>query len=57
MTHSAAVIETTEEALGDLRDAESGQRGFVMTHNPAYARSFAERVDSSARNMAQVVRR
>jgi len=56
VTHSATVIETTEEALGDLRDAESGQRGFVLTHNPAYARSFDERVDSAARNMARVVR-
>lgn len=55
VTHSAEVIETAEEALGDLRDAESGQRGFVLTHNPAYARSFAERVFSSRRNIAHVV--
>ncbi len=54
--HSAEVIETTEAALGDLREAESGQRGFIITRNPAYARSFAERVESSARNMAAVVR-
>lgn len=55
VTHSAEVIETAEEALGDLRDAESGQRGFVLTHNPAYARSFAERITSSRRNIAHVV--
>ncbi len=55
VTHSAEVIETAEEALGDLRDAESGQRGFVLTHNPAYARSFAERIASSRRNIAHVV--
>lgn len=54
--HSAEVIETTEAALGDLREAESGQRGFIITRNPAYARSFAERVESSARNMAVAVR-
>lgn len=54
--HSAAVIETTEEALGDLRDAESGQRGFVLTHNPAYARSFDQRVASAVANIDQVVR-
>nr|WP_177200173.1 diguanylate cyclase [Sphingomonas rubra] len=55
-SHSAEVIETTEAALGDLREAESGQRGFIITRNPAYAHSFAERVESSARNMAAVVR-
>ncbi|SEN04406.1 diguanylate cyclase (GGDEF) domain-containing protein [Sphingomonas gellani] len=54
--HSATVIETTEAALGDLREAESGQRGFVITRNPAYAQTFAERVDSSARNITAVVR-
>ncbi len=53
--HSAGIIETTEAALGDLREAESGQRGFVITRNPAYARSFAERVDSAARTIAKVV--
>ncbi|WP_082458228.1 diguanylate cyclase, partial [Sphingomonas sp. Leaf10] len=45
-----------EAALGDLREAESGERGFIITRNPAYARSFAERVESSARNMAVAVR-
>ena len=53
--HSAAIIETTEAALGDLREAESGQRGFVITRNPAYARSFAERMDSAAQTIARVV--
>lgn len=53
--HSATVIDMTEAALGDLREAESGQRGFVITHNPDYARFFAERVDSSARHIARVV--
>jgi diguanylate cyclase (GGDEF)-like protein len=54
-THSAEIIETAEEALGDLRDAESGQRGFVLTHNPAYARSFTERIASSTRQIERVV--
>ncbi|WP_342454625.1 CHASE3 domain-containing protein [Sphingomonas sp. H160509] len=53
--HSAGIIETTEAALGDLREAESGQRGFVITRDPAYARSYAERVDSAARTIARVV--
>lgn len=53
--HSAAIIETTEAALGNLREAESGQRGFVITRNPAYARSFAERINSAAQTIARVV--
>ncbi len=52
--HSAQVIETTEAALNDLREAESGQRGFVITRDPAYARSFAKRLDSAARTIARV---
>ena len=54
--HSANVIETTEAALGDLREAESGQRGFVITRNAAYARSFTDRIDSAASHIAKVVR-
>ena len=55
VVHSAQVIEATEEALADLREAESGQRGFVITHNPAYARSFAQRIASASRNINHVV--
>jgi diguanylate cyclase (GGDEF)-like protein len=53
--HSAAVIETMEESLSDLREAESGQRGFVLTRNPDYARSFAQRIASASRNIDRVV--
>ena len=53
--HSASVIETTEQAVADLREAESGQRGFVLTHNAIWARSFAERIDSSRANIERVV--
>ncbi len=53
--HSAEVIETTEEALDDLREAESGQRGFVLTHNPAYARSFSRSIADARRNIDHVV--
>jgi diguanylate cyclase (GGDEF)-like protein len=52
--HSALVIETTEAAIEDLREAESGQRGFVITHNPTYARSYADRVSSAIRNINRV---
>lgn len=54
--HSAAVIEMIEQALGDLRDAESGQRGFVLTHNLGYAQTFDERIASASANIDQVVK-
>lgn len=53
--HSAAVLEITEEALADLRDAESGQRGFVLTHNLVYASSFTSATAAAARKIQQVV--
>ncbi len=53
--HSAELIETTEEALGALRDAESGQRGFVLTHNPVFASDVAEEMDKASSSMARVL--
>lgn len=53
--HSAEVIETTERALSALREAESGQRGFVLTHNADYARSLADSIGRSNRDIARVV--
>lgn len=55
VTHSAIVIETTGDALVELRDAESGQRGFVLTRNPVFAQSFEDRVDGSRRAINKVV--
>ncbi|SFR83558.1 diguanylate cyclase [Sphingomonas jatrophae] len=55
VTHSAAVIETTQEALDHLREAESGQRGFIITHEPAYARSFGASVGESAAAIKRIV--
>ena len=55
VTHSAAVIETMSEGLVDLRDAESGQRGFVLTHNTMFAQTFEERVKGAQSNVAHVV--
>nr|WP_298089567.1 diguanylate cyclase [uncultured Sphingomonas sp.] len=56
VNHSATVIEVTEEALENLRDAESGQRGFVLTHDQAYASSFVSATANAAEKIVQVVR-
>ncbi|HEX7874693.1 MAG TPA: diguanylate cyclase [Sphingobium sp.] len=53
--HSAEVIETMDNALVELRDAESGQRGFVLTHKAVFAESFEQRVAGSRRAVTRVV--
>ncbi|MCC2981166.1 diguanylate cyclase [Sphingomonas sp. IC4-52] len=55
VAHSAAVIDATQEALDHLRGAESGQRGFIVTREPAYARSFEASLRKSAVAIARVV--
>lgn len=55
VTHSADVLGTMSEALSELRDAESAQRGFVITRNPLFAQSLEERLAGSRREIAQVV--
>lgn len=55
VAHSAEVIETMDEALAALSDAESGQRGFVLTRIPAFVQSFEQRVGASRQAMHRVV--
>lgn len=55
VTHSAAVIETTQLSLAFLRAAESGQRGFIITRDPGYPKSFEQQLSISLRNIAHVV--
>jgi len=55
VTHSALVIETTQMALVYLRAAEAGQRGFIITHDPAYTRSFNRQVSSSLGSIGRVI--
>ncbi|WP_171745157.1 diguanylate cyclase [Sphingomonas sp. AP4-R1] len=54
VTHSGQVIEALETALINLREAESGQRGFLLTHNPQFVRSFEQRVAAAQRALTQV---
>jgi CHASE3 domain sensor protein len=56
VTHSAEVIDTADAALIELRDAESGQRGFVITHNPEFARTFEETVAKSQKAVDHLVK-
>lgn len=44
VTHSEQVLNTANRSLSHLQQAESGQRGFILTRNP----EFAEAVDTEA---------
>ncbi|WP_296176591.1 diguanylate cyclase [uncultured Brevundimonas sp.] len=44
-----------EETMAGLRDAESGQRGYVLTQNPGYAQSFDRRVADSLQGFSELV--
>ncbi|ASD25942.1 diguanylate cyclase [Brevundimonas diminuta] len=55
VTHSAQVIQAMEETVAGLRDAESGQRAYVLTQNAAYAQSFDARISDSLRAFSELV--
>lgn len=40
VSHSQLVIQTLDEAMADLREAESGTRGLLLTHDPTFAATF-----------------
>lgn len=54
VTHSADVIEAMDEAMVALSDAESGQRGYVLTRNPNFVQSFEERIAETRKAMTVV---
>ncbi|WP_420143785.1 diguanylate cyclase [Sphingobium sp.] len=56
VTHSAEVIETMDDAVAAVRDAESGQRGFILTRNPAFAETVDARIASAHETMARLTR-
>jgi diguanylate cyclase (GGDEF)-like protein len=56
VTHSAEVIQAMQDTMAALRDAESGQRAYVLTRNPIYAQSFDQRVIDSSRAFARLIK-
>jgi PAS domain S-box-containing protein len=40
VTHTYQVLAHADALLGDLRDAETGQRGFLLTGEPSYLRPY-----------------
>ena len=54
VTHSSEVIQAMETSLAGLREAESGQRGFILTRNPGFAQSFDRQIEESRRSYSQL---
>jgi CheY-like chemotaxis protein/CHASE3 domain sensor protein len=42
LTHSIAVLEQLERVLSTLKDAETGQRGFLLTGNDSYLEPYSD---------------
>lgn len=55
VAHSSQVLETASRALRHLQAAESGQRGFTLTHNPTFAGSVAGEIAAARRDAAGLV--
>jgi signal transduction histidine kinase/CheY-like chemotaxis protein/CHASE3 domain sensor protein len=45
VTHSLRVMELVEAVLSTVKDAETGQRGYLLTRDESYARPFEEASD------------
>ena len=54
VAHTEEVIQTLDETMADLREVESGQRGFLLTRNPAFARTVDERIFDTARGVVRL---
>ena len=47
VTHSAEVLRSTYMVMSNIRNAESGQRGFIVTHNPGFSQSFDREIEQA----------
>lgn len=55
VTHSSRVIDCMNDAVAGVRDAESGIRGYALSHDPRYALSFDRRLDDSLKAFQELV--
>lgn len=54
--HTEEVIRTVDELIVDVREAESGQRGFLLTKSSVYLDTFNERVADAEEHAARLAR-
>ena len=55
VSHSQTVIRTIDQTISDLREAESGQRGFLLTKDRAFVSHFADRVVQAQQDINQLI--
>lgn len=54
VAHTEEVIRTVDELLGDVREAESGQRGFLLTKAPIYTDTFNDRIEGAVQKATEL---
>jgi CHASE3 domain sensor protein len=54
--HSLAIREQTESVLSLMKDAETGQRGYIITGDPGYLAPFAQAVVDMPAQLASLRR-
>ncbi len=55
VSHTQEVLHAIDLTLDDLHEAESGQRGFLLTRSPAYLETFGTRVASAETRALRIV--
>ncbi|MGA1800046.1 diguanylate cyclase [Sphingomonas sp. 4RDLI-65] len=55
VSRTEQVINTIDETMADLREAESGQRGFLLTRDATYARTFDYRIAEATSDVAALI--
>ncbi len=55
VTHSSEVLKTANRSLSHLQQAESGQRGFTLTHNPEFAEAVDAEIAATRRAASDLV--
>ncbi len=55
VSHSQQVIVALDDAVAELREAESGQRGYLLTHDGRFAVTVDQRLADSAHKLDELV--
>ncbi|MBY0426112.1 MAG: CHASE3 domain-containing protein, partial [Cytophagales bacterium] len=54
VNHTHEVISSTERLLSYLKDAETGQRGYLLTQDSAYLKPYTQSIDSISSSLARI---
>ncbi len=54
VSHTHKVVEKVAEYLSNLKDAETGQRGYLLTGDPAYLEPYQSAIDASSRMIGEL---